>query len=920
MSDRVSSDAPAGGQPKEAAEPGQAEEALRRSEERYRALVEAASQAVWSWSPAANTGDFSATHRWWEELTGQSPEEQRANDNGWLNVVHPDDRATAATAWSTSIITGIPYEVEYRVQARTGGWRYIRARGVPIRGPDGQVREWVGTLDDVTGQRAAEEAARLTEARFRQLFEQAPLSIQVLTPDGRTLRVNRAWEELWGLTLEQLADYNVLQDPQLDAKGITPYLRRAAAGEAVTIPAICYDPEETIPGRTSHDNPGRWVSAVAYPLRDAAGRIHEVVLIHQDVTVRHQAEQAIRKSQAWLQTVMDSLPALVSYVDRDLRYRFVNRAYEQWFGIHADEVIGKAVSQILGEEGLQPRKAAIDAVLAGTPVRFEAPTHHRALGTRVTEMTYIPHREEDEVVGFFVHVHDVTDRKRVEQALRENEERLRLAVEIARMGTFELDLATDAVVVNEPGQEIFGWSTTQKTFTEVRSHFHPDEEPEVMERFRAALDPAGPGGLEVEQRIYRTDGALRWLRVHGRASFEGEGAARRATRFLGTYLDVTERREMENALREADRKKDDFIALLAHELRNPLAPIRNGLHVIRLSSDREVRRDAQEMMERQLTHMVRLIDDLLDVSRISRNKMQLRRGRIALTEVINSAVETARPAIQEAGHELTLTLPAAPVYLHADLTRLAQVFGNLLSNSAKYTPRGGRISLTAERQQDEAVITVQDSGIGIPARALPIIFDMFSQVDRSIERSTGGLGIGLALVRGLVEMHGGSVRAESEGEGKGSRFTVRLPILEGAPTPGKQESPIAYHGMRRRVLVVDDNHDGAASTTVMLRLLGHEVRTAFDGVEAVEMAGRFRPEVILMDVGMPRLNGLDATRLIREQHWGKTITIIALTGWGQENDRERSRAAGCDGHLVKPVNLPELQRVLAESISTRSHA
>ena len=304
------------------------------------------------------------------------------------------------------------------------------------------------------------------------------------------------------------------------------------------------------------------------------------------------------------------------------------------------------------------------------------------------------------------------------------------------------------------------------------------------------------------------------------------------------------------------------------------------------------------------------IEDLLDVSRITRNKMELRLGRVTLVDVITCAVEAANPAIQEADHELTVVLPPEPVELHADLTRLAQVFSNLLSNSAKYTTRGGKIWLSAEVSGNDVLVQIRDTGIGIPAHALPTIFDMFSQVDRSVERSTGGLGIGLALVKGLVEMHGGVVSATSV-EGNGSTFTVRLPVSMPVSTlQSPSETPPPIPSSRRRVLVVDDNRDGAASMAMMLQLLGNEVAMAHDGLEAVAAAGAFRPEVILMDIGLPRLNGLDATRQIREQPWGTSISIIALTGWGQETDREHSRQAGCSGHLVKPVNLSDLEKIL----------
>ena len=320
-------------------------------------------------------------------------------------------------------------------------------------------------------------------------------------------------------------------------------------------------------------------------------------------------------------------------------------------------------------------------------------------------------------------------------------------------------------------------------------------------------------------------------------------------------------------------------------------------------------------MDRQLTHMVRLIDDLLDVSRINRNKMELRRSRILLADAVDSAVETARPAIETAGLELVIDLPTEPVFLDADLTRLAQVFSNLLTNSAKYTKQGGKIWLTAKTQETEVVVAVKDNGIGIPAESLSNIFDMFSQVDRSVERSTGGLGIGLALVKALVEMHGGTVTAASPGQDRGSEFTVRLPALPVRIEVHADLSPVLNRvaaGPKRKILVTDDNRDGADSLAMMLRLMNHEVRTANDGIEAVRVAEDFRPDVILMDMAMPRMNGLDAARQIRGQAWGRAVIIIALTGWGQEGDRERSREAGCDGHLVKPVSLADLQNTLSE--------
>jgi PAS domain S-box-containing protein len=503
---------------------------------------------------------------------------------------------------------------------------------------------------------------------------------------------------------------------------------------------------------------------------------------------------------------------------------------------------------------------------------------------------------------------------------KDEEDRLRAEVAQARLAAI-VESSDDAIVSktlqgiilswNAGAQRLFGYTPEEaigRPITLIIPPDRQDEELEILARIARGERVDHFETVRVSKQGRPIDISLTVSPVRDRAG--------RIVAASKIARDITDRKRAEEALREADRRKEQFIALLAHELRNPLAPLRNALQVMRLAAgDAAAVAQARAVMERQMGHMVRLIDDLLDVSRIGQNKMELRRSRVLLTDVLSSAVETARPAIEAAGHELIISLPPEPVHLDADLTRLAQVFSNLLMNSAKYTERGGRIWLSAERRGGDVVVTVRDTGIGIPADALPRIFDMFSQVDRSIERATGGLGIGLALVKGLVEMHDGTVTAASEGQGKGSTFTVRLPALAAhAPPPAAVPSDRvqAAVGPRRRILVVDDNRDSANSLATMLKLLGNDVATAHDGIEAVEAAEHFRPEVILMDLGMPRLNGYEATRRIREQPWGPPTIIIALTGWGQEGDRALSQAAGCDGHLVKPVSLSELDKVLTE--------
>ena len=386
-----------------------------------------------------------------------------------------------------------------------------------------------------------------------------------------------------------------------------------------------------------------------------------------------------------------------------------------------------------------------------------------------------------------------------------------------------------------------------------------------------------------------------------------------APTWVAFVQDMSRIKDVEQKLRDDDRRKDEFLATLAHELRNPLAPLRNGLQLLRMpTGDLDAFEQTRTMMERQLTQLVRLVDDLMDVSRISRGKIDLRRELVDLATVVKSAVETSRPVIEQMGHQLAVTLPDESVVVDVDLVRMAQVLMNLLNNAAKYTERGGRIWLIAERQGADAVIIVRDTGIGIAAEALPGIFDMFSQVAQSLERSQGGLGIGLTLVKRIVQMHGGTIEAYSAGVGKGSEFLVRIPAEHAATGPVVDMIEPQAHSTSLRILVVDDNRDGADSLAMMLRVLGNDTRTAYDGEEAVAAAAEYRPDVILLDLGMPKLNGYEACRRIRELPFGKEVIVIAQTGWGQEEDRQRSKAAGFDHHLVKPLDPVAVTTLLAD--------
>jgi signal transduction histidine kinase/CheY-like chemotaxis protein len=374
-------------------------------------------------------------------------------------------------------------------------------------------------------------------------------------------------------------------------------------------------------------------------------------------------------------------------------------------------------------------------------------------------------------------------------------------------------------------------------------------------------------------------------------------------------------RDSARRLEEADRRKDHFLATLAHELRNPLAPIRNALHFMQLRGSRDPdMQNARDMIDRQVRQMVRLVDDLMEVSRITLGQIQLQSEPVSLAIIITNAVEVSHPLIDSARHRLLVELPDETLYVEGDSTRLSQVLQNLLNNAAKYTPPGGQISLRAERDGEFAVIRVRDTGIGIPPAMLDRVFEMFTQVDRSSALAQGGLGIGLALAQQLTQMHGGRIEVTSAGEGRGSEFSVRLPLCpspeSSALEPDRAGS--AYHPERRRVLLADDNVDGAESLRLNLEIQGHEVRVAFDGAAALDLADDFRPEIMVLDLGMPKLDGLEVCRRVRAREWGDEVTIIALTGWGQEQDRRRTLEAGFDHHLVKPVEPQALARLISE--------
>ena len=591
------------------------------------------------------------------------------------------------------------------------------------------------------------------------------------------------------------------------------------------------------------------------------------------------------------------------------------RATHAALGVSAADVLGKRLWECPcwkpWAEARTLLREAVARAADGQDQRLNAPAQV-ADNLRWLDLTLLPvPNDAGQVEYLTVSANDITERRRAQALVQRLAQQRQLALDAAKLGWWQYDPITRIAEWDDGYKAIFGVTGYTRPNDEIlKQIIHPEDLPGLWAKVEAALSPADPQVFATEYRINRPDGQMRWVEAHGIATFEGEGDARRAVNFVGTVQDITERKATEEALLEADRRKNRFLAVLAHELRNPLAPIRSAVQVLKLrGSPDPTERRVQDIIDRQLAHLARLVDDLLDVSRITHGKLKLRTESIELTRILDQAIETTRHLPECQGVNLSVALPAEPIYLEADPVRLTQVFANLLHNACKFTPEGGRVRVGAERAGAQVVVRVEDSGIGISREGLPGLFELFSQDDAAPADKPGGLGIGLSLVKGLVELHGGSVEVRSEGPGSGAEFTVRLPAR--ATSGRAQERPAPEPVSARRILVVDDIQDNVESLAILLRACGHEVETAQDGLAALARTVRFRPEVVLLDIGMPGMDGYEVCRRLRAQPWGRDLIILALTGWGQEEDQRRTREAGFDGHLVKPVDLADLSERLA---------
>ncbi|MBL0427035.1 ATP-binding protein [Ramlibacter alkalitolerans] len=674
-------------------------------------------------------------------------------------------------------------------------------------------------------------------------------------------------------------------------------------------------------------------------------------------------EAQLREQQ--LRMVTDNAPVMLLQFDDQARYRFVNGPYAARVGWRVEDLVGRTIPEVLGEEAFALVREHVAAALAGQRVEFDARVPYPVLGARWMHGTYIPQWEDGRVTGFVSVLYDVTDRKLAQLRLQEqaqrfeklNEVGLTLAAEsdLQRIVQAVTDVATDLSaaefgaffynVVNTAGESYmlytlsgvprerfarFGMPRNTAVFGPTFAGQGVVRVPDITQDPRYGHNAPHHGmpkghlpvrsylAVPVLSRAGEVLGGLFF--GHSRAGVFTEeaerivvGIAAQAAVAIDNARLHEQRLRLIEQLQESDRRKDEFIATLSHELRNPLAPLRNGLHLLKLRSP-EAGGGVLEMMTRQVNQLVRLVDDLLEIARINRGTLALRKERVELHAVVQHAVETSEPLIRECGHTLQVALPDAALWLDGDAARLAQVLSNLLNNASRYTDRGGRIALEAAVEQGRVLLSVRDTGIGFEEDKAAQLFEMFRRGERS-----QGLGIGLALSRRLVEMHGGTLEGHSEGPGRGATFTLALPLEPDpqAPPPARRD---AAGVAALRVLVVDDNRDAADTLRMLLDLLGAQARVAHDGESALRLFDDFAPEAVLLDLGMPGMDGYQVARQLRGRHPDWPGALIALTGWGQENDRRRTREAGFDHHLVKPVDLPALQELLATVADRRRDA
>ncbi len=883
----------------------EAGESLRQSEERLRLALTAARMVAWQLDPTTGreiTSENAAEVFGLPAGTTLERGEQRSA------LIHPNDMERHRTVVTKAITACGSYLSEYRViRPDDGAVLWMEERGHAVSNGMGGVGRLVGVVMDITERRHAEEQVRRAEQQSREILESISDAFFALDRDWRFTYVNRQAEQVLERRSGELLDQVIWDEyPGLVGSEFEPVYRQAMS-ERVALTITAFYPDH-----------GRWYEVHSYPA------VNGISVYFRDVTERKRAEEALREAERRWRNLAEALPNLVWTDLPDGQCDYLSAQWETYTGIPEEELLGLTwLERVIHPDDRERTLACWTKAVADEgmyDLEYRIRRHdgiYRWFKTRG-----VPIRDAlGRIVKWFGTCTDIEDQKQAQAALRENQERLRIALAASDTGTFRWNPQTGEFFgFDDNLKRLFGFAPEdQVRLTEnFVDRVHPDD----RTRLAAAVDRSRRGAdFEMEYRVILPDGSVRWL--YDRAKMVRDDAGRPAY-LVGACTDITKRKQVEEALKDADRRKDEFLATLAHELRNPLAPIRNALHLMRRTEGDGPMESDRAMAERHVVHLARLIDDLMDVARISRGKLVLHKQVLDLHTVVRQAVETARTQIDDRRHHLSVTLPEESIRLEADPTRLEQILWNLLNNAAKYTEPGGQITLSAVRDRGEVVVRVRDTGIGIEPEMLPRLFQMFVQVGEHRKHAQGGLGIGLNLVRRLVKMHGGSIEVHSMGSGTGSEFVVRLPAIPAGS--GEPDRPVRDRRRatepalpRRRILVVDDNVDAANSLAKLLsRIYGQEVRVAHDGPSALGLVEGFQPEIVLLDIGLPGMDGHEVARRLRARPDFERTLLVALTGWGQETDRQKSREAGFDRHLVKPVDPVTLLDLLAGQAEART--
>ncbi|HYB99975.1 MAG TPA: PAS domain S-box protein [Candidatus Limnocylindrales bacterium] len=897
-----------------------AENYMRRSEERLRAVVETTPACIKVVAPDGTLVDMNTAGL--SMVDAERPEDVIGR---CVYDLMTEESRERFRDFNERICRGEKGSLRFEIRGLKGSRRHMETHAAPLQGHGGLLQLAV-TLD-VTERRRAEHDSKLRARVLESMAE----GVSVTDESGIIVYTNPAEDRMFG------------------------YEHGEFIGKHVSV-QNAYPPEENqrvigeVIARLS--TAGEWSGEFSNRRKDGSefitharitalemGERRYFVCVQEDITERKRVERELQDARARLDAAL-AAGAIVTWTwDIGSNRLFADANLARLFNLAARDANGAALDRYI--EAIHPDDVArVTAALSRSVTEGDDYEADYRIVQQDGSIRWVAARgrAERDASGRAVRMPgvlvDITDRKMLEtelrlrvaqlaeadrrkdellSSLRESEEKLRLLADTIPQLAWMAHPDGHVFWFNRQWYEYTGTSPEQMEGWGWQSVHDPHVLPEVLEQWNDSIATGKP--FEMVFPLRNSAGTFRPFLTRVNPLRDDSG---RILYWFGTNTDISEIKRMEDALREADRRKDEFLATLAHELRNPLAPIRNSLQIMKMPGlDEQTFRQSRDMMERQVHHLVRLVDDLLDVSRVMRGKIDLRREPVELGAIIARAVETVEASIRQKGLELEIQVQPEPIFVDADPVRMTQVVGNLLGNAAKYTEPGGHVRVIAERVGANAILRVRDDGIGIAPEMLPRIFDLFVQADHAMAWSQGGLGIGLTLVRNLVEMHGGTVEADSAGVGRGTEFVVRLPALDHARIArdsslgngaGDADKPVANG---HRLLVVDDNKDAATSLAMLLRMQGHAVRVVHDGAAALDVVERFRPALVFLDIGMPGMDGYEVARRIRQQPGTAETVLAALTGWGQQEDRRLTAEAGFDYHLVKPPEPTEIASLLA---------